>query len=373
MILATQLTPQERINQAALLLNDLWDEVLLSDEVPESPIARTVDEVLGQSGAKTYKYILMTQLLGRAVDEGVNPLVFQVASPLPGAWDARGLCEEVITKGGFEENALLGILGRTKQPYNNSPGQKTHLDKLDTQVRKSDIPMRNRMIDALGRMDSREKATAALKYFLYVCKRQIDEVRSEEPDAWIGPEDVAAARAVEFLSKLSRIGRSGEGLSLATALLLDQALGDKGFEVVLHQINSSKRGQGDIDVYQGADRFLTVEIKDKPFTVDLVASYVQEAQRDGVARVAFVYGQNAGDARAIATSFERRRWLEEGMMVSLLSFEELADGLSLAIAQFSPERLRSTMIDMIRAANVAPESASPARQCLREFLDSLGE
>ena len=214
-----QLAPQERITEAAVLLNDLWDEVLLSDEPPESQISALIDEVLGRNNAKTYKYILLTQLLGKAVDEGVNPLVFQVSSPLAGAWDARGLCEQVITKGGFEENALLGILGRTKEPYNNSPGQKTHLDKGDTQVRKSDIPMRNRLIDALKQMDSSAKATEAVRYFLYVCRKQIQAIESEEPGAWDGPQDVSMARVAEFLRTLSRVGRSGEGLSLATALL----------------------------------------------------------------------------------------------------------------------------------------------------------
>ncbi|MCH3956196.1 MAG: restriction endonuclease, SacI family [Olsenella sp.] len=85
-------------NKAALLLNDIWDDVCLHPERHSGcKIKSAVDYVLLETHTKTWPYILMTQLLGKATDERINILAMHKNSTLNGAWDARSLCEHVIS------------------------------------------------------------------------------------------------------------------------------------------------------------------------------------------------------------------------------------------------------------------------------------
>ena len=149
---------EDFINRAAIILNDLWDEICLDENSYSTcKISDTVDFVLG-SNTKTWPYILMTQLLGKATDEHANILSMHKSSGLEGAWDARSLCEHVITKNdGFEATVLDGILGGVKQPYNNSPGQKPALSK-ENKTMKSHVPIRDAIIDGLQTIEDSDDA-----------------------------------------------------------------------------------------------------------------------------------------------------------------------------------------------------------------------
>ena len=115
---------EDFVNRAAIILNDLWDEICLDENVYTTcKISSAVDCVL-ESRTKTWPYILMTQLLGKATDERTNILSMHKSSGLDGAWDARSLCEHVISRNdGFEATVLGGILGGVKQPYNTALGR----------------------------------------------------------------------------------------------------------------------------------------------------------------------------------------------------------------------------------------------------------
>lgn len=58
---------------------------------------------------KTYKYILITGLLAKAIEPKVNPLALQAGAPLKGAYDARSLCHSVLVpfERKFLQNALV--------------------------------------------------------------------------------------------------------------------------------------------------------------------------------------------------------------------------------------------------------------------------
>ena len=66
-------------------------------------ICKNIETILHGSH-KTYKYILITQLLAKSVNEQINALAIQSGAPLEGAFDARSLCHKVIVP--FERNFL---------------------------------------------------------------------------------------------------------------------------------------------------------------------------------------------------------------------------------------------------------------------------
>ena len=275
------------INRGSTLLNDLWDTACVIEYMPHCLIEDTVDHVLNYD-AKTYKYILLTQLLGKAVDERVNILTFQQSSTLPNAWSARSFCEKVITRSGFERAALKGILGGSKQPYNSGPGQEKELSQNNgTAI--EDVPLRDELIDALLSIRTSQEAKDAVLYYLYVCKGIIASLPADEILPTPSEKNISCARTRKFWRDLAHVGIEGEGLSLAIATLLDMAL-NSPFKTRLHQINTSRRGQGDIDLYCKNKRFLTFEIKDTPFAHHEVIEYASAAFDNGWDRFAFVYG-----------------------------------------------------------------------------------
>ena len=360
---------QEFVSKGNTLINDLWDEVCALDRAPICSISECIDHVLVYDRAKTYKYILLTQLLGKAVDEDVNILAMKASSVLPGAWDARNLCEGVITRGGFEKNVLLGILGRSKQPYNSSPAQKPELSKSN-HTRPSDVALRDELIDSLTRIESSEDAVAAIRYYLYVCKGQITQIAKEESLPELSGDVVSCARTRQFWRALAQIGREGEGLSLAAATLLRMTLDDV-FEPVLYQINTSRVGHGDLDLYYANERFATFEIKDKPFNSHEVFEYANSAFDDGWGRFAFVYGYKAGNPGQVFTEKNYADFANKGAIAVCLSFESLLDSMLMSLVSVSLDDLRRSLIAYIDDAKVGSETANPARQLLRDLINEV--
>lgn len=359
---------QDFVNRGTAILNDAWDEITNSTSPQHCSIEECILSVLSYDKAKTYKYIVLTQLLGKAVDDRVNILAMKSSSSLDGSWDARNLCEGAIVKSGFEKNVLHGILGMTKQPYNNSPGQKLELSKTN-QTLARDIPLRDMIIDSLSTIRTSEEAYACIKFFLAECERQIMELESDGPllDMVVGSR--SCAEFSRFLSEIAAYGGEGEGLALASALLMDITIGQElGYEIKLRYVNASHRGQGDIDIYYAGERFATLELKDKPFTAEEVHQYATTASNEGCPRFCFVYGANAGDG--LGSIFERcfsEQQLALGIMASCLPFESLKDSLLLTIRDVDLAYLREKMLEYIATARIKPATATYAREAFRRL------
>ena len=73
----------------------------------------------------TYRYILITNLLAKAVNSHVHPLTLQAGAAHSGAFDARSLCHKVFVP--FERKYLNGKLGRSNEPFLNKPARFTEL------------------------------------------------------------------------------------------------------------------------------------------------------------------------------------------------------------------------------------------------------
>lgn len=359
---------QEFISRGNSILNELWDEVTASKQPLECCISDCIINVLNYDKAKTYKYILLTQLLGKAVDERVNILAMKTSSNLEGAWDARNLCEGVVTKGGFEKNVLHGILGRSKQPYNSSPGQKPELSKQN-HTRPSDVALRDELIDALELVTTSAQAKDCLRCFLCECERQILILETEGPFPELLEGSSNCARVGALLASIANQGRDGEGLSLATAMLLKITL-DKylGFETHLHKVNASRKGHGDLDLTWCEQRFATFELKDKPFTAQEVKEYAKSALEEGCPRFAFVYGRNAGGLPgAVFDGSDLTDMAKRGQIACCIPFDSLRDSLLLFAHDVQLEELRTSMNQFIDDALIKPETANIARRLFREL------
>lgn len=368
------------INRASLLLNDIWDDVCLHPENHDScAIKRAIDYVLVETHTKTWPYILMTQLLGKATDERVNVLAMHKNSLLDGAWDARSLCEHVISRDGcFEPEVLCGILGGVKQPYNNSPAQKPELAKTNN-VSPAHRKMLNTMVDALSSVSTSEEARCALGYFLHVCKQRLEESRSEQAVEAVsvrGNVNLASFRS--FLCGVARKGRDGEGLNVAVTILLSLLFREEdGFSVNLYPSNASRRGgqyQGDLEMYQGDRKLASIELKDKPFSSAEALGSAKDAWNAGFPRFLFVFGYGAG-AVGYGT-FSPTDYGEQessGVFGGCVGFESLVDSLLLVVGNVDLDYVRRRTNQILSDAKIKARTSTSTREELRALIASAGE
>lgn len=368
------------IASAAMLLNDLWDDVCeRPDSYSSCSIEKCVRLVLVERPTQTWPYILMTQLLGKMTDERVNILSMHKSSELDGAWDARSLCEHVIARdGGFEATVLNGVLGGVKQPYNNSPAQKPELSRANKTAPKH-VPIRDSVIDALSSVQSADEARQCLGYFLLVCREKLEAMLADEPvEGAREGVSLGLSRLRLFLRDLAGQGRDGEGLGVATALLLSLVLREEqGFSVVLHQSNSSGRGvayRADLEVFHVSERYLAVELKDKPFSQAEVRDFARDARAAGFVRSSFVYGFGAGD---VSGEMVPRQDLEDqvvtGSCAVCVGFTQLVDSLLVLAEDVSLEEVRSETVRLLDEARVKPRTVTVARSLLRDLIQREGE
>lgn len=85
------------------------------------------------SGTKTYRYVLPTQILAKVADEQLDCHCIQASSSLKGAFDARSICDAIIVS--FDKSND-GVLGGSPEPYVNNPLRRAEVSKIHRQKQK---------------------------------------------------------------------------------------------------------------------------------------------------------------------------------------------------------------------------------------------
>ena len=359
---------EEFISAGNEIINRLWDNLPDDDSDIDCPIKQCIIDVLRRKDAKTYKYILLTQLLGKAVDERVNILAMEAGSTMEGAWAARSLCEKVITIGGFEDTALENILGASRQPYNNAPGQWPDLRKTNSSS-PALVSIRDSLVDNLPKVKTSQQAESSITYCFIELRDQIEQRAERNPEITFGnlPQDTAKAR--EALKKIAGLGRNGEGLSLATAMLLHVTVGNMlDLQPKLYKVNSSTKGRGDVDLFGGDKRYATFELKDKPFTAGEVMEYARKALSEECRRFLFVYGPNSGGAPAVVFSeSDEAELTNSGLLASCVSFDALVAALLLVVEDIDLNELYEACDIYSMMALIKPDVVNKAKKLLRDL------
>ena len=82
---------------------------------------------------KTFRYMLFTGLLAAVSDKNLHPRCLQVNARVPGAFDARSLCQKVVVP--FEKKMLNGRLGASNEPFANKSARFDMIKKTTTSER----------------------------------------------------------------------------------------------------------------------------------------------------------------------------------------------------------------------------------------------
>lgn len=364
--------------RATTLIFDLWDEVCGNESAYTTCKMNDAIDIVLNSKVLTWRYVLMTQLLGKATDEHVNLLAMHKASKLKGAWDARALCEKVISSNdGFEAAVFNGAIARSKQPYNNGFAKHYTLSKKREGVHKSCYPINDALVDGFKTIKNSEEAKECLGYLLRSLHTMVKQATADSLDETIANHNpINASRFRTFLIDIANKGHNGEGLGIATTLALSTVFKeDNIYNVNLYPVNSSRCHDGeheDIEIFYGDMKYAAIELKDKPFASSDVLTAAKKAWDSGFPRFGFIYGNGAGviDYEVIPAS-NRTEQEKHHVFAVCLSFEQFVDALLLCnIDEIDYEQVRVSTLQILEEAEVKHRTLSIVRQLLLDFINT---
>ena len=254
-----------------VVLGRAFGEASTGQYVPRSSIHASIKTIV-EGDHLTYRYILVTALVAKAVDRRVDCLALQAGASLAGAYDARSLCHKVLVP--FERKFLANALGGSNEPFLNKPARYTQLAQSNAVRRGNDRVILTLLCKVLPTVDTTEKAFAALADALHFLITSASKVGVFVGVAESGVDGICRNEKLRILSLVDRlVSRSmeGEACSLAvTAALECLSRGPfKGSRVEVHPVNqagSSSLEVSDVDVFFEGRLAASIEVKDKHFS-----------------------------------------------------------------------------------------------------------
>lgn len=242
----------------------------------------------------TFRYILITALLGKVTDPAVHMRSLQAGADLEGAYDARSLCHYVWVP--FERTKLNSKLGGSNEPYLNKPARFPAIDKGNAVRKGYDQNLLFTMYDLLEELNDKEPELHE-EAFLYAM--QLIHGRSEGlvHEISLPPIKLTQAKAGYFLNLFLDECHGGESAAATTGALFRTLYANQKKKVVIHPVNqagSSSNEIGDIDILQKKQLLMAIEVKDKKFTAPDVDHAIRKVLESGNSRLLFLIGRHAG-------------------------------------------------------------------------------
>lgn len=302
--------------------------------------------------SKTYIAALGTALLARATDDRIDPMSIKASPNVPDAYSARNLCHGVLVPASRKYGFDLGATGR--EPLNNQPFFR--YERIDQMARVRDAAGLRLLLTTLRQVAqlSAGSAREALAAFVRVRTEVADaKQRVTLRDVDLGVRQVIDA-ATSFVNEDADGGKRGQGL---VAGVFDVAFE----EVRMGRINDpSRRFAGDVQVMEGVQVVLAVEVRQKPVGEADALAFAKIAAEAGVANVAVAAlhpGHEPLDRAALRVAAEDRH----GVHVSMIeSAAELITGALLWSGHRTDDDLRALpqrIADRLHEIEVSPRSA----------------
>lgn len=278
--------------EAKELLQSEWSRVQEESQteyVDDYVVQQKISEVF-EASQLTYRYILMTSILAKAVNPDVHYRSMQSGSELDGSFNARSLAHQVIVPWEKENGERLG---GSNEPYLNKPARHPEWS-LDVPARSATA--RERLYNLLRRLEEKTNSgeinpknvlRQALQAF-YELEPKLIEFESPDDAPYHVIEDVI----VEYLTE------SGGGERLAAVMAAcfqakhDYA-GNGEWEVKADNANvpdAFSNEAGDIEIYRNGDLKKAAEVKDKPTTRSDIQHIVTKAQQHELDEYLYILG-----------------------------------------------------------------------------------
>lgn len=305
---------------AAVKLSQAYNEALKKTSAPTCTHKAFIDSVIDNTHL-TYKYVLFTAILSKATDASINALCLQKKSTLPGAYDARTVCHQVIVP--FEMTTLNKVLGGSNEPFLNKPARFTELSKTNAVRRGNDQTILNSLCDNLPKIKSSEEAYSCLVYLLY----KLIKLREAQASTLIFtiPESAnLPSKLMTFVNRALEQSYEGEVLTLMVAGVYHLLFKQPNTLVDVHPVNqcgASGREISDLDVFINSELVSSNELKDKQYAETDVKHAADKVMQAGGTKMLFIEGPRgeavSGFKKNLEAEYSRRNF-----MLQIISYKE---------------------------------------------------
>lgn len=303
---------------AQLRLQQLFGSALNVDsaQIP-SALRLSIEQVIN-GPHKTFRYMLVTGLLAAVTDRTLHPRCLQMNAGVPGAFDARSLCQKVFVP--FEKAYLQGRLGASNEPFANKSARFAMVEKTNNVRKGVDTQLLHALYDALetvrlGDCDLRKRAFC---FALYVILKRPPHAASVMELAPVTSGSLTAGAFFDFFESHTK------GVSaVATIAAFFRMFYGRGTKVVVHpatESGASPKEVGDIDLAFSDGKRYAVEVKDKPYSKVDVNHACEKAIAAGVRKVVFAIGFSARKSNVpwgVLTNY----WADRGVDLAFLQIE----------------------------------------------------
>ena len=267
---------------------------IAQDDSSQLPVTQWNTEIrtIIQGKHLTFRYILVTALLGKATNPDINALSLQAGANLDGAYDARSLCHSVVVP--LERQLLNRSLGGSNEPFLNKPARFPTISPSNAVRAGRDRELLLILHKVLSEIETAEQAFNALCVAVrYALERQtaLSKLLPE-----ISTSVGSHLKIIEFVEEFVTRSIEGQVAAIITGTSLsvyfDQFV---GFEVVVHPVNqsgASSKEVADIDIKRGGKVFVAIEVKDKQFSLQDVDHAAFKASQYGLTSITFVMGRS---------------------------------------------------------------------------------
>lgn len=249
----------------------------------------------------TYKYILVTGILGKYVNPNVHPRALQAGSKLPGAYDARSLCHKVVVP--FEKT-VGNLWGLSNEPFLNKPARHPEHDKHNPQLRAKQTAAITHDLLEIARTAPREKLLAMLAEILRIGKGRI----AENTVTQVSTGAVTIVRIEGFVG--SFLQQADGGARLSAVVYAYMSLLNPDFTVKVYSPNVSDKfaeTAGDVEIREKSTIVSAAECKHRPVNIDDIRHGLRKAREKGLLEYNFVLaaGEAAGQKDEILTEITK--------------------------------------------------------------------
>ena len=313
---------------ATRLLNESYTKCL-ENRVTTCKIKDTIDFVMSGKNCLTYRYIMFTAFLAKAVDKDIDILSLQAGDESDGSYDARSLASKVVYQ--FQKSLLGNILdGSNSDPLVNKPGRFLRLDKKNPAAGGDPQKALDKLCKDLPLVESQKDASECVDYIVSLLLDEKIERNKKQASFESNTQNLGVFNAKKFMSKLLDQGFSGAALVLVATALYYLQFSDEIYKIVPHPVNqsgASKRQFSDLDLLKDEKPFMGTELKDKPFTASDVEHAAETACQAGASSLLFVAGRQSSFASQPPTYFNdaRDKYESKGLYVGVTSIDNLMD------------------------------------------------
>lgn len=356
------------IDEAARVLNHEWDRIRNDDEhdyLSDETVAENIREVL-HGTQLTYKYILVTNVLAKAVNPRIHYRAMQAQSDLPGAYNARSLGHQVLVEW---EKAHGERLGGSNEPLLNKPAR---FPEFAMENAHRSASAHRRLYELLDSLE--EKTDAGEITPMDVLRYTLDEISQLNPQTidFASPSDVPFrelhSRVEEYLGESG----GGERLAAVTAGVMTayyQSAGSEEWSIEAEHANvpdEFSKAAGDVEVFRDDELVRAIEVKDKPTERSDIQHAITRARENELGEYLYVVGaefKTPSEKRGSATEID-----EAPLEVVLLYPEDL-----LNLLKFVGDAGRVSFTESVGQFLNAMRASGQNKKRWEELVEDFGE